>query len=174
MVLPAPFGPITVTMRPLPTSRRASRSTATLPYRRWPEGAAAFHDMMRRATPMSATAAHEVGMIDALADDYAGLMTEAVARVRAFAGRPAWSDDGVVHVEPPAPIEPVAANGQRLSSEAIGILDAAICDAAAAPTFAAALEIGYRAFAASACTAAAREGIDAFLQRRPPDFSKTG
>jgi enoyl-CoA hydratase/3-hydroxyacyl-CoA dehydrogenase len=68
----------------------------------------------------------------------------------------------------------VAANGQRLSSEAIGIPDTAIRDAAAAPTFAAALEIGYRAFGASACTAAAREGIDAFLQRRPPDFSKTG
>jgi enoyl-CoA hydratase/3-hydroxyacyl-CoA dehydrogenase len=145
-----------------------------VPYRRWPKGAAAFHDMMRRAAHMSATVAHEIGMIDALADDYAGLMTEAVARVRAFAGRPAWSDDGAVHVEPPAPIEPVAANGQRLSPEAIGILEAAIRDAAAAPSFAAALEIGYRAFAASACTAAAREGIDAFLQRRPPDFSKTG
>ena len=66
------------------------------------------------------------------------------------------------------------AEGQRLSSEAIGILDAAIRDAAAAPTFAAALEIGYRAFGTSARTAAAREGIDAFLQRRPADFSKTG
>src|SRR5208282_2341578 len=59
-----------------------------VPYRRWPKGAAAFHDMMRRATHMSATAAHEIGMIDALADDYAGLITEAVARVHALAGRP--------------------------------------------------------------------------------------
>ena len=123
---------------------------------------------------MSAKVAHEIGMIDALVDDYAGLITEAVARVHAFAGRPAWSDDGAVHVQPPPAIEPLAANGQRLSSEAIGILDTAIRDAAAAPTFAAALEIGYRAFGASACTAAAREGIDAFLQRRPADFSKTG
>jgi len=47
-------------------------------------------------------------------------------------------------------------------------------DAAKAPSFAAALEVGYRAFGNSACTAAAREGIDAFLNRRTPDFGKTG
>jgi enoyl-CoA hydratase/3-hydroxyacyl-CoA dehydrogenase len=53
-------------------------------------------------------------------------------------------------------------------------LERAIVDAAAAKTFNAALEIGYRAFGASACTAAAREGIDAFLSRRAADFTKTG
>jgi len=74
----------------------------------------------------------------------------------------------------PVPIEPVAANGQRLSAEIIRILESTISEATAAPTFSAALEIGYRAFGASACTAAAREGIDAFLQRRTPDFGKTG
>ena len=46
--------------------------------------------------------------------------------------------------------------------------------AAKAPTLAAALEIGYQAFARSACTAAAREGIAAFGERRRPDFSRTG
>ena len=44
----------------------------------------------------------------------------------------------------------------------------------AAPTLSAALEIGYAAFARSACTAAAREGITAFGERRRPDFSRTG
>jgi enoyl-CoA hydratase/3-hydroxyacyl-CoA dehydrogenase len=87
-------------------------------------------------------------------------------------------------VEPPAdapiavahfgPIEPIAASGQRLSAEIVAILERAILEAAAAPTFAAALEIGYRAFGASACTAAAREGINAFQQRRLPDFASTG
>jgi len=43
-----------------------------------------------------------------------------------------------------------------------------------APSFAAALEAGYRAFGRVACTAAAREGIGAFLERRKPDFGKTG
>jgi enoyl-CoA hydratase / 3-hydroxyacyl-CoA dehydrogenase len=36
------------------------------------------------------------------------------------------------------------------------------------------LETGYHAFGAVACTAAAREGISAFQQRRPADFSTTG
>ncbi|MFO1408921.1 MAG: hypothetical protein U1F06_00865 [Steroidobacteraceae bacterium] len=54
------------------------------------------------------------------------------------------------------------------------IVDAAIVDGAAAPTWSAALEVGYAAFGATACTAAAREGIGAFGERRAPDFGKTG
>jgi enoyl-CoA hydratase / 3-hydroxyacyl-CoA dehydrogenase len=51
---------------------------------------------------------------------------------------------------------------------------AAITEAAAAANFEAALEIGYRAFGVSACPAAAREGVEAFQQRRTPDFARTG
>jgi enoyl-CoA hydratase/3-hydroxyacyl-CoA dehydrogenase len=54
------------------------------------------------------------------------------------------------------------------------LLEQAIGEAAGAPTLAAALEVGYRAFGASACTAAAREGIGAFNARRSPDFGLTG
>jgi enoyl-CoA hydratase/3-hydroxyacyl-CoA dehydrogenase len=82
--------------------------------------------------------------------------------------------DGAIVIEPPTPADAVAFNGQRLSVEVTRILERAIADAAAAQSFDAALEIGYRAFGLSACTAAAREGIDAFLQRRPADFTKTG
>lgn len=145
-----------------------------VPYRRWPNAAARFHDMLRRAERLSAKAAHELGMIDALAEDYPGLIAAAVARVHELSGRVAPPPDAAVRIAAPAPIEPVGATGQRLSAEVIRILEQAIAEAAAAPTFAEALEIGYRAFGASACTAAAREGIDSFLQRRPADFSKTG
>ena len=55
----------------------------------------------------------------------------------------------------------------------MGILENAVRDAAQAATLDAALEIGYRAFGASALTAAAREGIGAFQEGRKPDFSKT-
>jgi enoyl-CoA hydratase/3-hydroxyacyl-CoA dehydrogenase len=145
-----------------------------VPYRRWPKAAKAFHDMLRRADRMSATAAHELGIIDELANDIPSLIRSAVARVWTLSGPLARPIDQPVPIEAPQPVEPIAANGQRLSATVLHIIETAICDAAAAPTFGAALEIGYRAFAASACTAAAREGIDAFLQRRPPDFSKTG
>jgi enoyl-CoA hydratase/3-hydroxyacyl-CoA dehydrogenase len=47
-------------------------------------------------------------------------------------------------------------------------------DAAVAPTLESALEVGYQAFGAVACTAAAREGITAFGERRAPDFGATG
>ena len=53
-------------------------------------------------------------------------------------------------------------------------MEQAIVDAARASSFTAALEVGYRAFGVSACTAAAREGIGAFQQHRTPDFGKTG
>ena len=56
----------------------------------------------------------------------------------------------------------------------VGLIGKAVRDAAAAATLQQALEIGYLAFGQVACTAAAREGIAAFLERRKPDFTVTG
>ncbi len=145
-----------------------------VPYRRWPASAAVFHGMLRRAERLSSASARELGIIDALANDYAGLIEAAIARVHALTGAVRPPADGPVAIVPLDPIEPVAANGQRLSAEVIRIMEQAIRDAAAASSLAAALEVGYRAFGASACTAAAREGIGAFQERRAPDFAKAG
>ncbi len=145
-----------------------------VPYRRWPRASATFHAMMRRAERVSVETAHELGIVDLLRDDYPGMIEAAVERVHTLAGRLQPPADGAIAIEPPAPAEATAANGQKLSTEVTRILEQAIVEAAAAPSFGAALEIGYRAFGASACTAAAREGIDAFLARRAADFSKTG
>ena len=144
-----------------------------VPYRRWPRAAATFHGMLRRAERLKAVRAHELGVVDALADDVGGLIALAAARVKALAGKPSAIARGPVALEPLPPIEPSAANGQPLSREVLGILEQAVRDAAAASSLAAALEIGYRAFGASACTAAAREGISAFQAGRKPDFSRT-
>ncbi len=145
-----------------------------VPYRRWPRASATFHAMMRRAEWISVKTAHELGIVDMLRDDYSEMIKAAVERVHALAGRLQPPADGAITIEPPTPAEATAANGQKLSTEVTRILEQAIVEAAAAPSFGAALEIGYRAFGASACTAAAREGIDAFLTRRAADFSKTG
>ncbi len=145
-----------------------------VPYRRWPAAAEAFHAMLRRAERMDAATGHRLGIVEALADDYAGLIKAAIARVNALVDKVPAPSDRAVAIPSLAPIDPVAAGGQKLSAEIIGIMERAIAEAAAAPTFDAALEIGYRAFGASACTAAAREGIESFLQRRAPDFTKTG
>ena len=102
------------------------------------------------------------------------MIESAIEHVHALEGHPQAPAEGAIVIEPPTPTDAVAFNGQKLSVEVTQILERAIVGAAAAATFNAALEIGYRAFGASACTAAAREGIDAFLQRRPADFTKTG
>jgi enoyl-CoA hydratase/3-hydroxyacyl-CoA dehydrogenase len=145
-----------------------------VPYRRWPKAAMTFHAMMRRAERVSAKMAHEIGIVDRLSDDYSVMIESAIERVHTLAGHLQALADGAIAIEPPAPADALAFNGQKLSVEVTRILERAIVDAAAAPSFNAALEIGYSAFGLSACTAAAREGIDAFLSHRPANFEKTG
>lgn len=141
-----------------------------VPYRRWPQAAALFHGMLRRAERLDATRAHEAGIIAELTDDYASLIRQAVARVHALAGKRRTPLDRPVAI---APFDAVGA-AQSFSREVVGIIEDAVRTAAAAPTLATALDVGYRAFGRSACTAAAREGISAFGERRKPDFSRTG
>ncbi|MCI4431016.1 MAG: enoyl-CoA hydratase/isomerase family protein [Burkholderiales bacterium] len=141
-----------------------------VPYRRWPQAAALFHGMLRHAERLDATSAHEAGIIAELADDYPSLIRQAVARVHTLAGKRRVPLDRPVAI---APFEAVGA-AQPFSREVVGIIENAVRAAAAAPTLTAALDIGYQAFGQSACTAAAREGITAFGERRKPDFSRTG
>jgi enoyl-CoA hydratase/3-hydroxyacyl-CoA dehydrogenase len=143
-----------------------------VPYRRWPHAAATFNAMLRQAERLKASRAHELGIVSGLADDYPSLIGMAAARVRELAGKVTPIGDAPVEVG----IEPVEARstgGQILSRECIDIMEQAIREAAAAPTFAAALEAGYLAFGRSACTGAAREGITSFKEKRPADFGKT-
>lgn len=139
-----------------------------VPYRRWPNAAPVFHDMLRGATKLDANQAYELGVVEALADDIEDLIALAVQMAR----------EGV-KTSPPAsgpielpPLPDTDATG--LSAEVVGIIGGAIEAGAAAATLTDALEAGYSAFGASACTAAAREGVEAFLQRRKPDFTRTG
>ena len=145
-----------------------------VPYRRWPAAAAVFHGMLRRAEKLKAVRAHELGIVDALADDVPSLVAAAVARVRALAGRRQPIPDSPVALPPFADDAGQAAGGATLSRATVALIEGTVLEAAAAPTLAAALEAGYRAFGASACTAAAREGIAAFHERRSPDFARTG
>ena len=147
-----------------------------VPYRRWPAAAELFHGMLTRAERLKAGTAHEHGIVDALADDFDGLVRAAVDRVQALAGAVHGPADAAVTVPAlPAPdAAPKAADGRLLSATVVGLIARAVHEAAAAPSLAEALEIGYRAFGAVACTPAAREGIGAFGERRAPDFTTTG
>ena len=59
-----------------------------------------------------------------------------------------------------------------LSKEAVSITVDTIRRGAAADSLAEALEIGYQGSGEIACTEAAKEGITAFLEKRPPKYNK--
>jgi enoyl-CoA hydratase/3-hydroxyacyl-CoA dehydrogenase len=145
-----------------------------VPYRRWPQAAGTFHAMLRRCEKLKAKQALALGVVDALAKDSSELITLAVARVQALAQGHARIADVPVALPAFEPMDGKAASGMVLSPTTLALLERAVEQAAQAPSLAAALEIGYLAFGDSACTAAAREGIAAFGERRAPDFAAVG
>ena len=145
-----------------------------VPYRRWPQAASTFHAMLRRCEKLKAKQALALGVVDALAKDSSDLIALAVARVLALAPGHGRIADAPVALPAFEPMDAKAASGMALSPTTLALLERAVQQAAQAPTLAAALEIGYLAFGDSACTAAAREGIAAFGERRAPDFAAVG
>jgi enoyl-CoA hydratase/3-hydroxyacyl-CoA dehydrogenase len=134
-----------------------------IPYRRWPTAAPLFHDMLRQATKLSAREAHRLGIIDSLAADTGSLIVSAVDRVRELAGKVTSPPEGSVDIPPFPRMEPETLELEGLSSEVVDIIEVAIRDAAGARRLDEALEIGYSAFSATACTTAAKEKITAFV-----------
>ncbi len=145
-----------------------------VPYRRWPQASATFHAMLRQGYKLDAPHALELGILDAVTDDHQTLLCQAVELVRQLVESPRRIPEQPVELTALSDIGAESIEGQTLSREVIGIMENAIQQAAAATSLSDALEIGYVAFGASACTTAAREGIDAFLERRQPDFRQTG
>lgn len=145
-----------------------------VPYRRWPQAAAVFNGMLLRAERLGAERAHELGVVDDLADNVDDLIALAVARVHALVSDRRSIAEGATELPAFDAAAATGADGRTLSATVVAMIRDAVRDAAAAPTLNDALEVGYRAFGAVACTAAAREGIGAFLDRRNPDFGVTG
>ena len=143
-----------------------------VPYRRWPEGASKFHDMLLTGKPLFAPAAHEAGMVSALAEDYGSLIQAAVKEVETLKDNLPGIPDGRVEIPPVEVPESPVSGKLPLSKEAVSITAETIEEGCRAETFAEALEAGYKGFARTGCTDAAREGISAFLEKRKPEFKK--
>ena len=144
-----------------------------VPYRRWPQAAATFNKMLRTAFRLKATHAHELGIVDELVSDYSSLTQLAIERVDELCGDLPAALESPIELGAMAPVDP-SAGEQVLSAEVIHVIGDAIIAGAQAESFEEALEVGYAAFAESACTEAAREGVTCFLSRKRPDFTKTG
>ena len=143
-----------------------------VPYRKWPQGANLFHEMICLARPLKAKEAADIGLVSQLADDYPGLIAAAFDEINSLQGKIDRIPSGKFEIpDIKIPDQPQAGK-QKLSREAVAIAAKTIRGAANMENFDEALEIGYKGFGEIACTEAAKEGISAFLERRKPDFKK--
>ena len=98
----------------------------TVPYRRWPEAAAVFHDMLRLGRKLKAEDAHEMGILDGLSDDMSGLVPLALARVRQLSGKVTRIPDGRCEIAAPSPVEPRNKHEESLPADTQAIIEEAI------------------------------------------------
>jgi enoyl-CoA hydratase / 3-hydroxyacyl-CoA dehydrogenase len=143
-----------------------------VPYRKWPQGAKVFHEMLLLGKPVTGKEAFEIGMVSAISGGYADLIRDAVNRVLALQRKIKRIPEGRMEIpEIVIPEKPMSGK-LPLSKEAVSIVAETIRKAAAATSLSDALEVGYEGFGDIACTDAAKEGISAFMQKRKPQFSK--
>jgi len=143
-----------------------------VPYRKWPKGATLFNEMICFARKINAQEAADIGMVTSIEEDYAAMIHKAVEKVRELKGKVTATPDNPVELpEIIIPDEPKAGR-LTLSKEALSITADTIRKAAAAENFKEALEINYQGAGEIFCTDAAKEGINAFLEKRKPEYKK--
>ena len=126
--------------------------------------------MIRFGKGLKVEEAEEIGVVQGIVENYYDMIKLAIEEVDRLRGNVPHIPDGEVHIEEIELTKTPMSGSLLLSPQAVGIVDKTIRSAAKATTFHDALEIGYRGFAETACTDAAKEGIFAFQERRKPKF----
>ena len=147
-----------------------------IPYRRWPHAAETFNNMLLKAQKLAANQALELGVITKISDSHTSLLGDAIALVKQHRKKLGRNLDAPIDLSPKPNLDEPCKDysGDQLSMQVAQILSDAVITASTQQNLETALETGYKAFADSAATAAAREGIDAFLSGRAPNYDQTG
>ncbi|MBN1570834.1 MAG: 3-hydroxyacyl-CoA dehydrogenase/enoyl-CoA hydratase family protein [Acidobacteria bacterium] len=143
-----------------------------IPYRRWPKAAAKFHAMIGKSERLTVQEAAGIGIVKKIVKTFPELIDAAIAEVNALQGNIPRIPEGAVDmpefVVPDAPM----AGDLPLSKEILGIIGGIINKAAKAKTLAEALEIAYVGAGDISCAPDCKEGVNAFLEKRKPNFAK--
>lgn len=134
-----------------------------VPFRRWPKAVEALADMLLQARQLQIGQARDLGIVDAVVDAPEDLVGEAIARVKELSQRGLPRLDQPVAGDVQARLHAALDQAPGHDPEVHGIIVEAVRAAAAASSLAEGLELGYRAFGATACTEAARRKITAFM-----------
>ncbi len=143
-----------------------------IPYRKWPKAAAKFHAMIGKSERLTVQEAAEIGIVKKVVKTFPELIDAAIAEVGRLQGNvpriPEGPADIPEFVFPDAPM----AGDLPLSKEILGIIGGIINKAAKAKTLAEALEIAYVGAGDISCAPDCKEGVNAFLEKRKPNFAK--
>src|SRR5512136_146850 len=141
-------------------------------YRKWPKAAAKFHAMISKSERLTVPEAVEIGIVKKVVKTFPELIDAAIAEVNALQGNIPRVPDGPVDIPeykiPDAP----AAGDLPLSKEILGIIFGIVHKSAKAKTLAEALEIAYLGAGDISYAPDCKEGVNAFLEKRKPNFAK--
>ena len=145
---------------------------SVIPYRKWPQAALTFHDMIGLAKKLPVQEARDIGMVKEITHSYSEMMEAAIAEVHRLKGNIPCIASKAVSIAPFIVPDQPAAGKLALSKEALGIVARVINDAAGVDDLYEALEINYQGSGDIACIEASKEGVNAFLQKRKAEFKK--
>jgi 3-hydroxyacyl-CoA dehydrogenase/enoyl-CoA hydratase/carnithine racemase len=143
-----------------------------IPYRKWPQAAAKFHAMIGKSERLTAAEASQIGIVKKTVKSFPELIDAAIAEVNKLQGNIPRIGEGPVTIPPFVVPEAPMAGDLPLSKEILGIIGGIINKAAAAKTLSEALEIAYLGAGDISCAPDCKEGVNAFLEKRKPQFGK--